>query len=64
MGPVPLVRLLGGVAVVAGLAGAGLQVYALRELHPRAYTAWVQRVRAGFGRAASRGTTATLPATA
>lgn len=50
LGPVPLVKLLGAFAGVAGLAGAALQVYALRRFHPHTYESWVQRTRATFGK--------------
>ena len=54
LGPVPLVRLLGATALVAGLMGCGVQVYALRELHPRAYRWLARRVRATIERSGSR----------
>ncbi len=53
LGPVPLVRLLGATALLAGLMGSALQIYALRELHPRSYRSLAQRVRATVERNAS-----------
>jgi hypothetical protein len=37
LGPVPLIRILGTIALVAGAAGCALQLYALRQFAPRAY---------------------------
>ena len=59
-GPVTLIRVFGAIALVCGTAGCALQVYALRQLAPRAYEVLHRRLAGDLHPGMSTSTQRTL----